>query len=97
MCVCARARRQPLQKLSIKTEPGPLPHSKLLQPPTPPSPLPQAVVLACAGFLFFRVEQVAVQRSILSSSHVSETNEELRIKNEALEDAKKKLEKDEDE
>ena len=55
------------------------------------------MVLACAGFLFFRVEQSAVQRSILSSTHVSETNQDLRTKNEKLEDAKKKLEKDEDE
>jgi len=55
-----------------------------------------AIALACAGFLFYRVEQGAVQRSLLSTKHVSETNEALKKANQQLEDAKKKLEADED-
>lgn len=55
------------------------------------------MVLVCAGVLFYRVEQGAVERSKLSVAHVSSTNAALRKANEQLEAAKKNLEEDEQE
>lgn len=55
-----------------------------------------AVVVLCAGFLFFRVEQNAVQRSLKNAAHVSDSNSKLKAKNAELADAKKQLEEDEE-
>jgi cell division protein FtsL len=55
-----------------------------------------AVIVLCGGFLFFRVEQNAVKRSLKNAAHVSDSNGQLKQKNTELADAKKQLEEDEE-
>lgn len=55
------------------------------------------VLLICGGFLFFRMQQSAVKRSMLNKEHVKQQNEILRQKNIDMMEAKKKLETDEKE
>jgi hypothetical protein len=38
-----------------------------------------AVVVVCAGFLFFRAEQGAVARTMRSAQHVSDSNVALKV------------------
>eukprot|EP00052_Salpingoeca_macrocollata_P030930 m.321517 g.321517 ORF g.321517 m.321517 type:complete len:185 (+) comp25449_c0_seq1:79-633(+) len=56
-----------------------------------------SVVLVCAAFLFYRVEQTAVRRSLMSTQHIKEQNELLEKKNTELYQIKKQLETDEEE
>lgn len=55
-----------------------------------------SVVLVCGGFLFYRVEQTAVKRSLLNSEHIRQQNEILEKKNLDLVNIKKQLESDEE-
>lgn len=54
------------------------------------------VIVLCGGFLFYRVEQGAVKRSLRNADHVTDSNGALKTKNTQLLEAKKQLEADEE-
>lgn len=56
-----------------------------------------AVLLICGAFLFYRSQQSAVKRSLLTKEHVKQQNEVLKKKNEEMLEAKKQFEADEQE